>query len=220
MLKQLIIVGGGSGTRMNSVVPKQFLTINNKTILEHTIASFEAIVDLENIILVLPENEISRWEEIVKGHPYAHIRVAKGGSTRFESVQSGLKLVLKKGVVGIHDAVRPFASIQTIETAFQSAEKRGSGIPAIALSSSIRRVFEGLSRAESRENFKLIQTPQCFRYSQLKTAYQQPFKEQFTDDASVVEVAGFKVVLTEGNQENIKITTPFDLKVAELLVSN
>lgn len=220
MLKQLIIVGGGSGTRMNSVVPKQFLTINNKTILEHTIASFEAIVDLENIILVLPENEISRWEEIVKGHPYAHIRVAKGGLTRFESVQSGLKLVLKKGVVGIHDAVRPFASIQTIEAAFQSAEKRGSGIPAIALSSSIRRVFEGLSRAEIRENFKIIQTPQCFRYSQLKTAYQQPFKEQFTDDASVVEAAGFKVVLTEGNQENIKITTPFDLKVAELLVSN
>lgn len=217
MLKQLIIVGGGSGSRMKSALPKQFLTLNNKSILEHTIASFEAIVDLENMILVLPESEIGRWEDMVADKSYSKIKIAKGGKSRFDSVQSGLKLVHKKGVIGIHDAVRPFASKKTIKEAFQSAEKKGSGIPTISLTSSIRRVFEGISRAESRENFKLIQTPQCFRYSKLKTAYQQQFKEQFTDDASVVEAAGFKVVLTEGNQENIKITTPFDLKVASLL---
>lgn len=218
MIKQLIIVGGGSGSRMKSAVPKQFLKINDKSILEHTIASFEAIVDLKNIVLVLPENEIDRWKEMVADHPYAMIKVAKGGASRFDSVKSGLAMVQKKGVIGIHDAVRPFASAETITQAFEAAKKYGNGIPAVAMTSSIRRVFEGISRAEHRENYKVIQTPQCFRYSQLKSAYLQDFREQFTDDASVVEASGKKIFLTEGNPENIKITTPFDLKVAELII--
>lgn len=218
MIKQLIIVGGGSGSRMKSAVPKQFLKINDKSILEHTIASFEAIVDLENMVLVLPENEIDRWKEMVADHPYATIKIANGGASRFDSVKSGLAMVQKKGVIGIHDAVRPFASAETITQAFEAAKKYGNGIPSVAMTSSIRRLFEGISRAENRENYKVIQTPQCFRYSQLKYAYQQDFREQFTDDASVVEALGKKIFLTEGNPENIKITTPFDLKVAELII--
>ncbi len=220
MLKQLIIVAGGKGIRMQQDIPKQFIVLKGKTILEHTISAFEALVALDNMVVVLPENEQNRWQEIVYGQPYERIKIATGGKTRFDSVKSGLKAIKREGVVAIHDAVRPFVDKEVISAAFEKAEKCGAAIPTSSVTSSIRRVFEGISRAENRENFVEVQTPQCFQTELLKEAYEQAKNLPYTDDASVVEAHGKKIYLTEGNVENIKITTPFDLKVAEMLLND
>lgn len=216
MKRQIIIVAGGSGSRMNASIPKQFFELKGKAILLHTLERFAKSFDIKDIILVLPESENDRWVALSSGTPFEQLRVAKGGKTRFHSVKSGLKLVDKNAIVGIHDSVRPFVSDKTIENCFKTAEEKCSVIPVVELKDSIRRVFTGTSRAQDRSNFRLVQTPQCFIASKLIAAYKKPYRDSYTDDSSVFEAAGNKVFLVEGNPENIKLTTPEDLKVAEV----
>lgn len=216
MKRQVIIVAGGSGSRMGSEIPKQFLQVKGKAILLHTLERFAEVLSTENIILVLPKSEMERWVALSSGTCFENLKVAYGGATRFDSVKSGLRLVDSDSVVGVHDSVRPFVSVETINTCFKTAKEKGSAIPVVELKDSIRRVFVGTSRAQNRSGFRLVQTPQCFRADKLKSAYEQEFSSEFTDDASVYEADRNKVVLVEGNTENIKLTTPEDLKIAEV----
>jgi 2-C-methyl-D-erythritol 4-phosphate cytidylyltransferase len=217
--KAVIIVAGGSGSRMNAAIPKQFLLLNGKPVLIHTLEKFALFDSSMQVVLVLPENEFERWEAMKRefGNGGFDVQLAAGGTSRFYSVKNGLALVTAD-VVGIHDAVRPLVSIETIALAFGAAVSQGSGIPVVPLTDSIRRVEGDTSIAVSREDFRLVQTPQCFRTDLLKNAYQQAFLPHFTDDASVVEANGIAITLTEGNKENIKLTTPSDMVVAEALM--
>lgn len=219
MKKQIIVVAGGVGSRMQSDVPKQFLSILGKAIILHTLEKIAQYIPVEEIILVLPEQEMNRWSSLAQGSAFEKIRTTKGGASRFQSVKNGLVLVDDEAIVGIHDSVRPLVSIETIKKAFDKAADKGSGIPSTKLKESIRRVFEGTSRAKDRTRFRLIQTPQCFNAKLLKEAYQQKESSQFTDDASVFEADGNPIYLVEGNSENIKITSPEDLIIAQALMA-
>jgi 2-C-methyl-D-erythritol 4-phosphate cytidylyltransferase len=218
MKKYAIIVAGGSGSRMNTAVPKQFLTLDGKPVLLHSIEAFISADAGINIILVLPAEQLENWEQI-KQESQLNIphQVCAGGETRFHSVKNGLSMIKEAAVVAVHDGVRPFAGRETIERCFRIAEEKGNAIPAVPLTDSIRISEAGKSRAADRSKFVSVQTPQCFRLEVLQKAYQQEYRESFTDDASVVETAGFEIFLTEGNPENIKITTPSDLAIAEVL---
>jgi 2-C-methyl-D-erythritol 4-phosphate cytidylyltransferase len=219
MKKALILVAGGSGTRMQSAIPKQFLLLSGKPVLVHTLERFALFDATMQVVLVLPATAFERWNTIAAEYGTAgfEVQVTAGGETRFHSVQNGLALVTAD-VVGIHDAVRPLVSIETIARAYETATATGSGVPAIALTDSIRRIEQGVSVAANREHFRLIQTPQCFKTEMLRKAYQQPWSSSFTDDASVAEAAGEVITLTEGNQENIKLTSPADMLIAEALL--
>jgi 2-C-methyl-D-erythritol 4-phosphate cytidylyltransferase len=220
MKKALILVAGGSGTRMQSAVPKQFMLLAGKPVLVHTLERFALFDATLQVVLVLPVAEIERWNTIAAefGTAGFDVQTATGGETRFHSVQNGLALVTAD-VVGVHDAVRPLVSIETIARAFGAATSSGSGVPAVALTDSIRRVEQGESIAANREHFRLIQTPQCFKTELLRKAYQQTYTSSFTDDASVAEAAGQRITLTEGNSENIKLTSPADMIIAEALIN-
>jgi 2-C-methyl-D-erythritol 4-phosphate cytidylyltransferase len=223
LLKYVIIVAGGTGTRMNSVIPKQFLEINGLPILMHTIRKFAECIEHIKIIVVLPEIHIGLWKALCEEHQFKipH-QVVTGGETRFYSVKNGLATIhlgstlQKDALVAVHDAVRPLVSKSTIINTFEMAEKKGNAIPAIRINESIREVSGQQSKAVDRDNFFVIQTPQCFLYSQLTKAYQQDYVSSFTDDATVVETNGELIHLVEGNPENIKITTPKDLNVATM----
>jgi 2-C-methyl-D-erythritol 4-phosphate cytidylyltransferase len=219
MKKCVIIVAGGSGSRMHTDIPKQFLNVNGKPILFYTLKCFDNYLKGIPIILVLPEPYIDYWKSITKKNDFtiAH-QVTFGGQTRFHSVKSGLEHIKEAGIVAIHDGVRPLVSKETLHRTFQKAEKDGNAIPAIPVNESIRKVEFGFSIPVNRNNYFLIQTPQCFHSELIKKAYEQVYKEEFTDDASVVEALGVKINLVEGNQENIKITRPADLKYAEALL--
>lgn len=217
MQKTVIIVAGGNGNRMRSDIPKQFLEIDNKPILMHTIEKFYQFDNLINIILVLPENHIKYWHAIVNKYNFPiHVSLIKGGETRFHSVKNGLALV-EDGIVGIHDAVRPFVSFETIKAAYLLAELKGNAIPVISVNDSIRIINKETNNHIERDLVKIVQTPQCFDVKCIKNAYQQDFDPTFTDDASVLEKYGNEIFLSEGNSENIKITTPIDLKIANIL---
>ncbi len=218
MKQYAIIVAGGKGLRMGATIPKQFFEINGKAIILYTLEKFREALPLAELLLVLPKSEAPRWQEIAKGTAFERIRTAEGGDTRFESVQAGLRLIESEGVVGVHDAVRPFVSIDTIRGVFKEAQIKGAAIPVVKLKDSIRKVDSDHSEAVSRSNFRMVQTPQCFEVNLLKKAYKQVFNSSFTDDASVVEADGKKVSLVEGNYSNIKITTVEDLKIGEVLV--
>lgn len=210
MKKHAIIVAGGSGTRMKSEVPKQFIELDHKPIIVHTLEQFIQI-DSIHIVLVLPSTEVGRWKKMeTQFFGSREISVAFGGSTRSESVLAGLNLV-DEGLVAIHDAVRPFISKKVIEESFQSAEKFGSGVAAVKLKDSIREIGSPSSKACDREDFVLVQTPQTFRVHEIKEAYSQT-GDSFSDDATVFEQAGYMVNLIQGDYANIKITTPEDLK--------
>lgn len=218
MKKVAIIVAGGSGERMGTSIPKQFLKILGKEIVVYTIEKFfHAVSDL-SIILVLPKAHFSQWEKIAKKFNLEHVLIAEGGANRFESVQSGLSLVKSNTIVAIHDAVRPLVNSITIQKAFDGVKLTGACIPVLKLNESIRELTNEGSNAVIRENFRLVQTPQCFISELLKEAYSQPYQSIYTDDASVVENHGIKVSLVEGNAENIKITTPIDLALAKHLL--
>jgi 2-C-methyl-D-erythritol 4-phosphate cytidylyltransferase len=219
MKKFVIIVAGGSGSRMHTDIPKQFLNINGKPILFHTLKCFDNYLKGIPIILVLPEPYIDYWKSITKKNDFtiAH-QVAFGGQTRFHSVKSGLEHINESGIVAIHDGVRPLVSKETLNRVFQKAEKDGNAIPAIVITESMRRIEPDNSVHVYRDNYRLIQTPQCFHSDLIKKAYQQEYREEFTDDASVVEALGVKINLVDGNPENIKITRPIDLKFAEALL--
>ncbi len=220
MQKYAIIVAGGSGTRMGTTIPKQFIELNKKPVLMHTISRFFDFDQSIKIIVILPADQIAFWKELCGKHNFnlPH-KIIEGGSERFYSVKKGLDEITGEGLVAIHDGVRPLVSINTIYAAFESAEKFGNGIPCIDLNDSIRKIDQNASSAQNRKDYKLVQTPQCFQISVIKKAFEQPFNNSFTDDASVIEAARHKVYITEGNRENIKITTPFDIKLAEAYLS-
>jgi 2-C-methyl-D-erythritol 4-phosphate cytidylyltransferase len=217
--KYVIIVAGGKGERMNAGLPKQFLPIGNKPILMHTLAAFYEYDPQVSIILVLPGSQFSFWKKLCEEHHFAipHL-LTEGGETRFHSVKNGLLLVTEDSLVAVHDGVRPFVSQATIFRCFEAAGLKGSAIPTTELIDSIRYIDEKGNKAVNRNNYRLIQTPQVFQSTLLKEAYQQKYTPDFTDDASVVEALGKKIQLVEGNKENIKITTPFDLEIAKILI--
>jgi 2-C-methyl-D-erythritol 4-phosphate cytidylyltransferase len=213
--KFALIAAGGNGSRMGSDTPKQFIEVAGKPILLHTINKFlQAVPDID-IVLVLPEKDSPYWKEIVRDHQLkARITVVNGGETRLESVRKGLSVIESDGLVAIHDAVRPMINVEVIRISFIQAEKFGSAIATVPLKDSIRRVKENISYPEPRTNFRLVQTPQTFEISKIKNAYNMVYNKNLTDDASVFQEAGFNVHLIEGNPENIKITTPEDLIIA------
>ncbi len=220
MKRYAVIVAGGSGTRMESDLPKQFIQIDGRPILMHTILKFVHFDPNISIVVVLPYNQIKQWESLCEQHNFniAH-QVTPGGSTRFQSVRNGLELIKDdNSIVAIHDGVRPFVSSRTISNTFKMAAENGNAIPVIEAFESVRITDEEGNRAVDRRNVKLVQTPQVFKSALIKQAYLLPYQDFFTDDASVAEAAGNDIFITEGNRENIKITTPFDLKVAQLLI--
>lgn len=243
----VIIVAGGKGLRMGSDIPKQFLPIGGKPVLMRTLERFHAYSADLQIILVLPKAQQAYWKELCQKHNFAiAYHLADGGETRFHSVQHGLALIPDdaEGVVGVHDGVRPFPSIDVIRNCYETAREKKAVIPVIPVVETLRHIIcsgrqdsqDSLSKTDKivlqscspspktsatvpRNDYRLVQTPQCFDIQLLKAANRQPYNDGFTDDASVVEAFGFDITLVEGNRENIKITTPYDLAIAEALFS-
>lgn len=217
---QAIIVGGGSGSRFNAELPKQFHLLAGKPVLMHTISAFVTAIPTIQISIVLNVHFHSLWEELCRTHHFTQPhQLVKGGQTRFDSVKNGLKNVPAKSIVAIHDAVRPLISTSTIVKAFAVAEEKGSAVVAIPANESLRRVSTKATEAVNRADYWMVQTPQIFPISTLKKAYIQPYRNEFTDDASVVERTGIPIHLVEGEATNIKITYPQDLAIAELLLN-
>ena len=217
----VIIVAGGKGLRMGSDIPKQFLPIGGKPVLMRTIERFREYSPTLQIILVLPKAQQDYWQELCQEYHFnVEYQLADGGETRFHSVQHGLALIPDdaEGVVGVHDGVRPFPSIDVIRNCYETAREKKAVIPVIPVVETVRHLQGEVSITVPRNDYRLVQTPQCFDIQLLKTANRQPYNDGFTDDASVVEAFGFAITLVEGNRENIKITTPYDLKIAEVLV--
>ena len=215
----VIIVAGGKGLRMGADLPKQFLPIGGKPVLMHTLEAFHKADAAMRLILVLPQSQQAYWKSLCEEYAFSipH-QVADGGETRFHSVKNGLALVDEEGLVGVHDGVRPFASIEVIRRCYAEAARYKAVVPVIDVVETIRMVQGDDSQTVDRNLYKLGQTPQVFDVALLKQAYHQSYIPGFTDDASVVEAYGEKIHLTEGNRENIKITTPFDLKIAETIL--
>ena len=214
--KYAIVVAGGKGLRMGAPVPKQFLLLSGKPLLMHTLEAFYHADPEIRLILVLPDSQLDYWKELCTKHHFRlSYRIASGGDTRFDSVKNGLALIETDGLVAVHDGVRPFVSADLIERCYTAAEKSGAAIPVVQLTESIRKLDGETSFSVHRETFRSVQTPQAFRVSLLKKSYLMSYLESFTDDASVVEAAGYGVELIEGDPENIKITTTIDLLMAE-----
>ena len=218
MKKHIIIVAGGKGLRMGGDIPKQFLPVCGKPVLMRTLEAFHVYDASIHLILVLPVSQQAYWKQLCEEYQFnlAH-EIADGGETRFHSVKNGLALVKEDGVVGVHDGVRPFVSQEVIARCYDEALSLKAVIPVIGVVETVRHLTEGGSETVPRDQYKLVQTPQVFDVALLRRAYEQTYTDIFTDDASVVEALGEKVYLVEGNRENIKLTTPFDLKLAELL---
>ncbi|HPF51499.1 MAG TPA: 2-C-methyl-D-erythritol 4-phosphate cytidylyltransferase [Draconibacterium sp.] len=219
--KFALIVAGGSGSRMNSSIPKQFMELAGKPVLIHTFEAFRRFDPAIEFVLVLPENEMESWNELCEKHTF-HIeyKVAKGGKTRFESVKNGLELLPDSGIVFIHDGVRPLVSEQTLQNCLHTAITKGNALPVVPVSESVRYIDKDKNQSLDRSKYFLVQTPQTFQLREIKMAYQQPFSTLFTDDASVLENTGRKISTVEGNRENIKITFQEDLQFAEALIDN
>jgi len=213
-----IIVAAGSGTRMNSEIPKQFLELCGKPIVIRSIIAFADACDGIHPVVVLPPLQIGEWHKLCDKYNFRlpH-KIVEGGFTRFQSVKNGLALIPDEGMVAIHDGVRPLVSRQTIINCFRESSIYGCAIPTIPVNDSVREISDHSSRILERSKLRLIQTPQVFDVAKLKKAYQQEYSPEFTDDASVFEADGNTIRLIEGNVENIKITTPNDLLVAETL---
>ena len=218
MKKHIIIVAGGKGLRMGGDIPKQFLPICGKPVLMRTLEAFHTYDADIHIILVLPVSQQAYWKELCQEYQFALSHdIANGGDTRFHSVMNGLALVEGDGLVGVHDGVRPFVSQEVIARCYEEAADCKAVIPVIDVVETVRHLTEDGSETVPRDHYKLVQTPQVFEVALLRRAYQQMYTDLFTDDASVVEALGEKVHLVQGNRENIKLTTPFDLKLAEML---
>ena len=248
-MEYIIIVAGGKGLRMGSDIPKQFLPIGGKPVLMRTLERFREYSPTLQIILVLPKAQQDYWKELCQKHNFTvTYQLADGGETRFHSVQHGLALIPDdaEGVVGVHDGVRPFPSIDVIRNCYETAQTAKAVIPVIPVVETLRliskdyrtkglttnnmslqkeeKVLKSCSPCKNtsvtvpRDEYRLVQTPQTFDIQLLKAANQQPYNDGFTDDASVVEAFGYDVTLVEGNRENIKITTPYDMKIAEILI--
>ncbi len=239
----IIIVAGGKGLRMGSDIPKQFLPIGGKPVLMRTLERFREYSAELQIILVLPEAQQEYWYQLCKEYHFdVEYTLANGGQTRFHSVQNGLAKVPDdaQGVVGVHDGVRPFPSIEVIKNCYETARTKKAVIPVIPVVETVRQLISNgqqdlrtndqekscspvvrcqkNSKTVPRDQYRLVQTPQTFDIQLLKAANRQPYNDGFTDDASVVESYGYEITLVEGNRENIKITTPYDMKIAEVLI--
>ena len=220
MKNHVIIVAGGSGLRMNSDIPKQFLLLAGKPVLMHSIERFNAFDPSINIIVVLPVKETAEWQSLCEKYSFAikHM-VVTGGNTRFHSVKNGLDNITEKGVVGVHDGVRPILAPDLIQRCFSEAMEKGNAVPFIPVRESIRKVDGNKNEAVKRDSFVIVQTPQCFSTDLLRKAYLTEYHNNFTDDASVVEASGEPINLVEGDFRNIKITFPGDLLHAEMLLA-
>lgn len=219
----VIIVAGGTGSRMQSNTPKQFIEINGEAIIVRTIKAFLNYNSLIKIIISVHKDFKVYLEELLikNGLNKNNIQITLGGETRFQSVKNGLSLIEdQNAIVGIHDAARPFVSIQTIKTCFDTAKEKGNATPFVFVTDTVRKVDGQFNSSVDRSLFRIIQTPQCFLASKIKDAFAQEYNPIFTDDASVLEYNGEKINLVEGNIENIKITTPFDLSIAKTLLNN
>jgi 2-C-methyl-D-erythritol 4-phosphate cytidylyltransferase len=213
--KHVLIVAGGKGSRMGTDIPKQFHLLAGKPILFHTFDAFLHITDV-NFVLVLGSDFIDHWKKLCVSYNFDHPhKIAVGGHTRFQSVKNGLELIPDESIVLIHDAVRPFASSDTINNAVDKTKICGNAIPVIDIVDSIRYVGEDFNQSIDRNKLKVVQTPQVFQTSIIKKAYNQTYKESYTDDASVLESSGVKICLSPGNRENIKISNKIDLEIAE-----
>ncbi|UFH56758.1 2-C-methyl-D-erythritol 4-phosphate cytidylyltransferase [Spirosoma sp. KNUC1025] len=210
-----IIVAGGSGSRMKSDVPKQFLLLNGKPILQYTLERFLAVVPASQIILVLPARDRATWTSLCEAHDFQMpVQLIDGGASRFQSVRNGLQAIqAKTGLVAVHDGVRPFVTPEIIQNSFETAARTGSAVTCVPVKDSVRVVgSEGVSQAVDRSAYRLVQTPQTFQLAAFRQAFQSEEQPFFTDCASVMEYAGFPITLIDGSYENIKITTPDDLK--------
>jgi 2-C-methyl-D-erythritol 4-phosphate cytidylyltransferase len=218
--KFAVIVAGGNGSRMKKDIPKQFLELKGLPVLMHTINAFFFYDTSIEFIIVLAEKEITRWKKLIDKYsfPVKHVVVA-GGETRFHSVKNGLDKIKSDGIVFIHDGVRPLVSDKTIDKCFQTAVKKGNALPVVPPSESLRKVTGNQNKSVNRNNYFLVQTPQTFRVTLIKKAYDQDYSDKFTDDASVLESTGTKINLVEGNRENLKITYSEDLYIAETFMS-
>ena len=220
MTRYAIIVAGGSGSRFGSAIPKQFLLLSGEPVLMHTIRHFAVIG--ASVVLVLPQSQISYWHELC--HKYAFtepIKIISGGDSRFHSVKNGLKAInaTPGDIISVHDGVRPLISQEIIKRAYDEAILHGNAIPAVPVTDSIRETQgNGLSKTLDRSRLMAVQTPQAFDAITLKNAYDTDFDASFTDDASVVERAGYAIHLIPGDTINIKITHPGDIEIAEILL--
>ena len=215
-----IIVAGGSGSRMGTSIPKQFLLLKGRPVLMHTIEAFYHSKTNPAIIAVLPDEYHAYWEELCVEHEFnvPHLLV-KGGQSRFHSVRNGLDTIDdENALVAIHDAVRPLTKTSIIDLSYTHAAAHGNAVTAVKSRDTVRQLKDGASTHLLRDEIYLVQTPQTFVVSQLKSAYQQEYNDNFTDDASVVEAAGFPINLIEGGHHNIKITFPEDIALAEALL--
>ena len=219
--KFALIVAGGSGNRMNSSVSKQFLEIEGKPVLMYTFEAFARYDSEIEFVLVLPEDQAGFWEALCEKHHFTYkYKLAFGGKNRFQSVQNGLNLIDGEGIVFIHDGVRPLVSMQTIQNCYDTTIMQGNALPVVPPSESIRYSFGNENKAVDRARFFLVQTPQTFKLNEIKAAYQSAPHQNFTDDASVLEYSGQNIHLVEGNRENIKITWPQDLIIAQSHLSS
>lgn len=221
MSDYIIVVAGGKGLRMGGDIPKQFLPINGRPVLMRTLERFREYDEDINIILVLPKAQQDYWSQLCSEYDFniPH-QIADGGATRFHSVQNGLRLIpdTAQGIVGVHDGVRPFVNTDVIRHCYEAARVHKAVIPVTPVVETLRHInADGSGDNVLRSDYRLVQTPQTFDIQLLKQANKQQYRESFTDDASVVEGIGQKVTMVEGNRENIKITTPFDLIIAEAL---
>jgi 2-C-methyl-D-erythritol 4-phosphate cytidylyltransferase len=218
--KVAIIVAGGTGQRMGSVVPKQFLSIQGKPILLHTIDQFVAAFSDIQLVVVLPEGYIEEGKELIRQNGFTkNIVFVAGGDTRFQSVKNGLGQVNESAIVFVHDAVRCLLTPALIQRCYQQALEKGSAIPAVSSTDTVRLIKGNTNELFDRENVMLIQTPQTFQSDLLLNAFNQDFNASFTDEANVVEASGTHVYLVDGEFENIKITRPLDLAIAEYILA-
>jgi len=220
MQEFVIIVAGGSGSRMKLDIPKQFISINGLPVLMHTIHAFRRYSQSLNIILVLPDHQFQFWNDLCVKYDFHadNYTLVAGGETRFHSVKNGLESIqAEEAMVAVHDGVRPVISETIIKTSFETASKFGSAVASVPLKDSIRALSkDGNNTALDRSDFRLVQTPQTFRIDWMRTAFNHVYQSHFTDCASVLEFSGYPIQLTEGSYENIKITTPEDLQWAEV----
>ncbi len=216
--RTIIITAGGIGKRMGSELPKQFIEVCGKPILQHTLEAFFSYDNTLQIILTLPEEWKDYWKETLQNQQCTipHL-IVSGGEERYHSIKNALAHATGEWI-GVHDGVRPLVSRETIERCFLALEHEQAAIPVLKPKESIRKIIDATSQKEDRELIRLVQTPQCFRAETLRKAYEKPFHAGVTDDAGLVEEAGFPIFLVEGNEENIKITTPFDLQITTFLL--
>lgn len=219
MERSTIIVAGGSGKRMGASIPKQFLLLHGEPLLFHTLRAFHAFDPHMPLVLVLPADHHITWEDLCAQHDFGvpHTLVA-GGAERFHSTRAGLDAVTHDRLVAVHDGVRPLVSPALIARCFNAAMVHGAAIPVVPISSSVRQVEGSTSRAVDRSALRAVQTPQCFKVDLLRQAFELPYDPAFTDEATLVERLGVNIALVDGEDHNIKVTTPFDLQVAELVL--